>query len=132
MSNRRSLVLTLLLLSAALALPASSASAQIAPPAGPVTFCGEQATPAADSYTVVVDGGAPQPVTMSVPPAAACPASTTHSFALPAALFTVGTHRVTVIGANGFGSTTGPEYVVVVGIRPGAFTITSVVPPSGE
>lgn len=120
-----------LVLSLLLSLPASS-EAQIQPPSGPVTFCGTQAAPAANTYTVVVDGGAPQTLTMTAPPVAACPAGATHSFTLPAALFTVGTHRVTVVSTNSFGSTTGPEYSVVVGIRPGAFTVTAVIPPSGE
>lgn len=119
--------LILSLLSLLLWLPASS-EAQIQPPAGPVTFCGTQAAPVADSYSVVVDGGAPQPLTTTAP-VAACPAGATHSFTLPAALFPIGTHTVIVRATNTFGSTAGPAYQVVVGIAPGQFTVTAVIPP---
>ncbi len=132
MSNRRSLVLTMLLLLAALALPASSANAQIPVPSGPVLFCGTQAAPAADSYTVSVDDAAPVPLTMSATVDARCPAGDTHSFTLPASLFTVGTHTVRVRSVNAFGGTNGPAYNVTVGIAPGQFTITSVLPPQGQ
>lgn len=132
MSNRRSLVLTLLLLSAALALPASSANAQIAVPSGPVTFCGTQAAPVADTYTVQIDGGVAQPLTMAASLDARCPAGSTHSFTLPASLFAVGTHTVRVRASNEYGSTDGPAYTVTVGIAPGPFTVTSVLPPQGE
>lgn len=129
MSNRRNLVLTLLLLLAALALPASSANAQIAPPSGPVTFCVVQAPPPATSYEVAVDGGALAPLTMSATIDARCPAGATHSFTLPAALFTVGAHTVRLRAVNAFGATDGPAYAVEVGIAPGAATITAVIPP---
>lgn len=128
MSNRRNLVLTLLLLLAALALPASSADAQIPTPSGPVTFCGTQAPPTADTYTVVVDGAPAAPITMAPSVDSRCPAGSTHSFTLPANLFTVGTHTVIVRAVNQFGATDGPQYAVVVGIAPGAFTMTAVIP----
>jgi hypothetical protein len=113
----------------ALVVPALAGAQSIPPPTGPVTFCGTQAAPAATAYTVSVDGGAAAPLTMTAPPASACPSGATHSFTLPASIFTVGTHRVVVTAANSFGSTAGPEYQVVVGIRPGQFTVTAVVPP---
>mgnify|MGYP002786934914 CR=1 FL=1 len=113
-----------------LILPALAAAQQIPPPTGPVTFCGTQAAPAADSYRVQVDGGTPQPLTM-VAAAPSCPAGATHSFTLAASLFTVGKHSVRVTGTNAFGSTVGPEYIVTVGIAPGQFTVTAVVPPGG-
>lgn len=119
------------LLTAVIGIP-SFADAQIPPPTGPVTFCGTQAPPAATSYTVSVNGGAAAPLTMTAPPVAACPSGATHSFTLPASIFTVGTHRVVVTAVNSFGSTAGPEYVVVVGIRPGQFTVTAVIPPAGN
>lgn len=120
---------TLPLLVIALALSASAAEAQIPVPSGPVTFCGAQAAPAADSYTVSVDGGAAAPLTMSATPDSRCPAGTSHSFTLPAASFPVGTHTVTVRAVNAFGTTAGPAYTVTVGIAPGAFTVTAVIPP---
>lgn len=119
-----------LLLSLVLWLPASS-EAQIQPPSGPVTFCGVQAAPVADTYTVTVDSGAPQAITMAAP-VAACPAGATHSFTLPAALFPIGSHTLVVHGTNAFGSTTGQSYAVVVGIAPGQFTIIATIPPAGE
>lgn len=123
------IVLTLSLLLATLA---SSADAQIPVPSGPVTFCGTQAAPAADSYTVAVDGGAEAPLTMSATVDSRCPAGTSHSFTLPAAAFAVGQHTVRVRGTNAYGSTDGPVYTVTVGIAPGAFTVTAVLPPAGE
>lgn len=109
----------------------SSAEEQIQPPNGPVTFCGAQAPPAGDSHTVSVDGGPEQPVTLA-PPAAACPAGSTHSFTLPASLFPIGNHTVRVTSINAFGATAGPSYNVTVGIAPGQFTVTAVIPPAGE
>jgi hypothetical protein len=103
------------------------AAGQIPPPAGPVTFCGSQATPVPDSYTVSVDGGAQQALTMDASVNAGCPAGTTHSFQLPASVFTVGTHTVQVFATNVFGTTAGPVYSVQVGIAPGQFTITAIV-----
>lgn len=121
--------ISLLLVVFSLVLAASvSVQAQIQPPTGPVTFCGTQAAPAADSYTVTVDGGTPQSLTTTAP-VAACPAGSTHSFTLPAALFSVGTHQVVVRATNTFGATTGPAYQVIVGIAPGRFTVTAVIPP---
>ena len=114
------------------ALVASRAEAQQIPvPTGPVTFCGVQAQPAADSYLVTVDTAPAQPLTMDTPPNPACAAGET-SFRLPANLFTLGQHTVTVTSRNAFGSTVGPVFRVTVGIAPGQFTITSVIPPSGE
>jgi len=104
---------------------------QIPQPSGPVTFCGIQALPNAETYTATVDGGAAQAVTMDTTVAPACPGGTTHSFSLPANLFEIGSHTVQVTGTNPFGSTPGPSYSVVVGIAPGTFTITAVIPPSG-
>lgn len=106
---------------------ADAQSSQFPPPAGPVTICGTQTAPNADTYQLVFDGGAPEPVSLTAPDAA-CPAGSTHSFALPAARFTVGQHTLQVIATNAFGSTTGPAYTVTVGIAPGPFTITAVVP----
>lgn len=122
--------LLLVLCSLALAVPVT-VQAQIQPPSGPVTFCGTQAPPAADSYTVSVDGAAAQPLTVSAP-VAACPAGSTHSFTLPASLFPIGNHTVRVTSINAFGSTAGPDYNVTVGIAPGVFTVTAVIPPAGE
>ena len=126
----RPIVLALLLLLAPLA--ARSASAQIPPPSGPVTFCGTQALPAATSYTVAVDTATPAPLTMAATVAAACPAGATHSFTLAASLFPIGTHQVVVRSINAFGTTTGPAFTVTVGIAPGVFTITALIPPAGE
>lgn len=120
----------LVALSAVLLLPVLS-SAQIQPPSGPVTFCGTQAAPAADTYEVVVDGGPPAPLTMNTP-VAACPAGATHSFTLAANLFPIGNHSVVVRAVNPFGTTAGPSYAVTVGIAPGQFTVTAVIPPAGE
>lgn len=117
-----------LMIVAMIALATAAAAQQIPPPSGPVLFCGVQALPAGDTYTVRVDGGEPQPVTLTAPDAR-CPAGATHAFTLPASLFPIGDHSVQVIAANAFGATAGPVYAVVVGIAPGAFTITAVLPP---
>jgi len=117
----------LVALSAVLLLPVLS-SAQIQPPTGPVTFCAVQTPPTADSYTVSVDGGTALPTTFAAP-VAACPAGSTHSFTLAASLFPLGSHTIVVTATNAFGSTTGPQYSVVVGIAPGQVTITAVIPP---
>lgn len=98
-------------------------------PANPVVFCGVQANPAADSYQLSFDGGAMEPLTMDATKHTSCPASSTHSFSLPAARFTVGGHSVRVRGVNQFGSTDGPTYNVTVGIAPGQFTINTVITP---
>lgn len=111
----------------ALAMPA--AAQQIPQPSGPVTFCGTQGTPSADAYTVVVDGGEPTALVMGETVDARCPAGTSHSFTLPAALFPIGTHVVQVTATNAYGSTAGPSYSVTVGIAPGPFTIQAVLPP---
>lgn len=113
---------------AALWMPAR-ASAQIPVPSGPVTFCGTQAPPAADSYTVSVDGAPPVALTMSATVDARCPTGSTHSFTLAASLFPIGNHTVVVIAANAFGTTTGPSYAVTVGIAPGTFTLRAVLSP---
>lgn len=125
----RSLILTIALL-VAVAVP--TVAQQIPQPTGPVTFCGTQALPTADTYTVSVDGGAAQALTMSASVDARCPGGTSHSFTLPATLFPIGNHSVQVTAINQFGSTAGPTYSVTVGIAPGAFTITAVLPPAGE
>lgn len=122
----------LMALCAALLLPVSS-PAQIPVPSGPVTFCGTQAAPAASSYTVTVDAGAAQALTMTATVDSRCPQGSTHSFTLPASLFTVGAHSVRVTAVNTFGTTPGPVYSVTVGIAPGQFTVSAVLPPpAGE
>lgn len=108
----------------------ASAQSQFPPPAGPVTICGSQAAPNADSYQLVFDGGAPEAVTLTAPAAAGCPGGSTHSFTLPAARFTVGAHTLALIATNQFGSTTGPAFTVTVGIAPGPFNVTAVIPPA--
>jgi hypothetical protein len=100
-----------MLVIAALMLPASVAAQQIPAPSGQMVF----------------NGGAPEALAMDATTDAACPTGSTHSFRLPAARFTVGTHTVKVIATNAFGATDGPVYTVVVGIRPGQFTITAIV-----
>lgn len=112
---------------AVVGMPLAVSAQGIQPPTGPVVFCGTQALPAATSYTLSFDSGADEALTMDASVDAACPAGTSHSFKLPAARFTVGTHSVTVTATNQFGSTVGPAYSVVVGIAPGAFTITAVI-----
>lgn len=112
-----------------LALASVAAAQQIPVPTGPVTFCGVQAAPVADSYTVTIDGGAPVALTMDVTLNAACPAGSTHSFQVAAVSFAIGNHTLVVRGTNAFGSTVGPTYAVVVGIAPGQFTITALIPP---
>lgn len=110
-------------------LVASSAFAQqpIPPPAGPVLFCVAQTPPEATSYRLIVDGGAPQAVTMGAP-VAACPAGTTHTFTLPPATFPIGTHTVSVVSVNEFGETAGPVHTIVVGIKPGEARVVAVIP----
>ena len=112
-----------------LALASVGEAQQIPQPTGPVTFCGAQAAPAADSYTVAVDGGAPVALTMDATLHPACPAGSTHSFQVAAASFPIGNHTLVVRGTNAFGTTVGPAYAVTVGIAPGAFTISAVIPP---
>ena len=97
------------------------------PSFGPVVFCGTQATPNADSYQLVFNDGKPEPLTMDATVDAACPEGASHSFRLPAERFTVGSHTLTIVATNAFGTTEGPIYRVVVGIRPGQFTITAIV-----
>lgn len=115
-----------------LALASVSEAQQIPVPTGPVTFCGVQAAPVADSYTVAIDGGAPVALTMDAALNAACPAGSTHSFQIAAASFPIGNHTLVVRGTNAFGTTVGPAYAVTVGIAPGQFTITALIPPAGE
>lgn len=112
-----------MLLAASVALSAQ----QIPQPAKPVVFCGEQAAPAADTFQLVFNGGAPEALVMDTQKDAGCPASATHSFRLPASRFTVGKHTVKVTSVNAFGASDGPVYVVDVGIKPGQFTITAIV-----
>lgn len=113
---------------------ASSSEAQTIPlPAGPVLFCGNQGAPPADSYEVVINGAAAEPLTISVPPDAECPANTSSSFTLPSTRFQIGNHIIVVYAINQFGRTAGPEYQVQVGIAPGQYTIEFVkVLPPGE
>lgn len=98
----------------------------IPPPSGPVIFCGSQAAPAAVSYQLVFDGGAPEALTMDATKDPACAASDTNSFRLAASKFTVGTHTLLVKATNTFGTTDGDVYNVTVGIAPGKFTITAI------
>lgn len=114
---------------AILALIPTFANAQITPPTGPVLFCGVQAEPVPTSSTVSVDNGPAVPLTMDATLSTRCAPGSTHSFSLPAAQFPIGSHTVLVTSVNGFGSTMGNLYTVVVGIAPGAFTITAVLPP---
>jgi len=112
---------------------AAIAQTPIPPPSGPVIFCAEQTPPAADRYQLRFDGGALEPLTMdaALDPACASVSGATHSFRLPAARFTVGTHTLQVRATNAFGSTDGPVFSVVVGIAPGPLTIKAVIAPSG-
>lgn len=115
-----------------LALASVVEAQQIPQPTGPVTFCGVQAAPAADSYTVAVDGGTPVPLTMDAVLNPACPAGSTHSFQVAASSFPIGNHTLVVRATNAFGTTVGPTYAVTVGIAPGQFTISAVIPPGEE
>lgn len=119
------------LLFAAVLLIAAPVMAQVAmpPPTNPVVFCGTQATPNPDSYELLFDGGAAEPLTMDATMNTACPGGSTHSFSLPASRFTVGQHTLQVRATNVFGSTDGPVYNVTVGIAPGEFTINAVIAP---
>lgn len=113
----------------ALATARDASAQQFPPPTGPVTFCGTQTPPNADSYTLVFDGGAPEAVTLAAP-VAACPNGSTHSFTIPAARFTVGQHTVRIRATNAFDTTAGPIYTVTVGVAPGPFTVNAVIPPA--
>ena len=115
-----------------LALASGAAAQQIPQPTGPVTFCGVQAAPAADSYTVAVDGGAPVALTMEATLNPACPAGSTHSFQVAASSFPLGNHTLVVRATNAYGTTVGPTYAVTVGIAPGSFTINAVIGPQGD
>lgn len=123
------LLLLIMAVALATATPAM-AQQQIPPPTGPVVFCGAQAPPTADTYQMIFDGGTPEAVTMTAPDAG-CPVGSTHSYSVPASRFTVGSHTVQIRGTNQFGSTTGPSFTVVVGVAPGQFTTTGVIPPGG-
>lgn len=112
---------------ALLLFPAIVLAQNIPPPTNPVLFCGTQAAPAADTYMLVFDGGAPEPLTMDATKNALCPASSTHSFTLAASRFTVGQHTLVVRAVNAFGTTVGPVYNVLVGIAPGPFSIDAVI-----
>lgn len=109
-----------------------SAVAQIPQPSGPVVFCGVQAAPVAESYQLVFNGGTPEALVMDATIDPGCPVGSTHSFRLPAARFTVGKHEIRVTATNSFGATDGPAYSVVVGIRPGQFTITALIGGGGQ
>ncbi|MCL4848760.1 MAG: hypothetical protein KJ066_19600 [Acidobacteria bacterium] len=124
--RRRVLCLFLLL---AIAGPVAAQETPIPPPTGPVVFCGEQIAPTADTYALMFDGGAPEALTMDAAVEPACPVGTTHSFRVPAARFTVGQHTLAVRATNAYGTTDGPIYTVTVGIAPGPFSITAVIPP---
>lgn len=124
----RAIVMVMMMACGLCATPTDVAAQQIPPPTGPVVFCGVQAAPEADSYSVRVDGGEAQSIAF-VAALPECPSGSTHSFALDASMFPIGSHTVQVIAANAFGATEGPQYAVVVGIAPGQFAITAVIPP---
>jgi len=112
-------------------LPVSVQAQAIPPPTNPVIFCGSQAPPPAASYRLVFDNGTPETLVMDTTIASTCPTGTTHSFRIAASKFTVGQHTVKVQSINTFGTTDGPVYTVTIGVAPGPFTITALVPPSG-
>ena len=115
-----------------LLLGSATARAQaIPPPTNPLVFCGIQALPAPTSYTLIIDGGAPAPLVMDATKSPVCPAASTHSFVVPAAVFTLGLRTFVVTAINAVGPTVGPPYPITVGLAPGAFTITNVVLPGG-
>ncbi len=125
-STMRTRLLTLIVLACLAVTVDASAQSQFPPPADPVTICGTQAAPTADSYTLVFDGGAPEAVTLGAA-AAVCPVGSTHSFTLPAARFSVGAHTIQIRATNAFGTTAGPVHAVTVGIAPGQFSVTAVI-----
>lgn len=108
----------------ALSLPAFGQA--IPTPSNPVAFCGTQASPSADAYQLIFDGGAPESLTMDSTKNPACPAGSTHSFSVAASRFVPGQHVLMVRGVNPFGATDGPVYVVTVGVAPGQFTIDTM------
>lgn len=117
------------LLSALLVLlvPTFVEAQAIAPPTGPVLFCGTQNQPVATSYELVFNGGTPEPLNMDTAVHSQCPAGRTHSFQLPASRFPIGEHKLIIRANNQFGSTSSTTaYTVVVGIAPGEFTINDV------
>lgn len=128
----RSILLSTIVLGLLMSALPASASAQFTPPSGPVLFCFTQAPPEPASWQTVTDNGTAAPMTPTAPAVAACPSAATHSFTLPAAPFTIGTHTVMIRTINSFGPTNGPVYTVVVGIAPGAGTIIAVIPPPAE
>lgn len=106
----------------------AAAQVSMPPPANPVTVCGTQAAPAASSYQLVFDGGAPEAVTVATPPDARCPSGSSGSFTVPASRFTLGDHTIRLIPTNAFGSNmASPAFPVAVGLAPGPFTVTAVL-----
>lgn len=127
----RVLVVTFLLLVAARA----TAQTQIPPPSNPIAFCFNQPAPAADTWELVFDGGAPEPLAMVPastpgPTTAFCQskgATFTHSFSIPATRFPPrpAPYVVTVRSLNAIGATVGVPYEVTVGLKPGQGSITA-------
>jgi hypothetical protein len=134
----KKLVTTLFfILCPALVITANAQTTQIPPPSSPVAFCGVQAAPAADSFKLVFDGGAPEDVTMVTPADSTAivsycnqnaPAGWTHAFTMSAARFSVRQTPYTVFiqSTNAFGTTSGVTYSILVGMAPGQLTITRV------
>jgi hypothetical protein len=116
-------------------LVASCVSAQTTitlsePPIAPVTICVKQNLPAAASWTVSMDGGAAQSVALTTPAnAAKCAAGDSHSYTLPSAGFTAGTHTLRMTAVKGTKTKQGPLTTVIVeDPEPGEPVITNVVP----
>jgi hypothetical protein len=107
-------------------------------PTAPVTICVKQNLPMAASWTVSVDGGTAQAVTLASPAnVEKCAASDSHSFTLPASHFTVGTHTLRLTAIRGSKTKQGPSFTVIVEeTEPGEPVITGVVasvtPPTGQ
>jgi hypothetical protein len=100
------------------------------PPTAPVTVCIKQNLPSAASWTVSVDGGAAQSVALTTPAnTAKCAAGDSHSYTLPSAGFTAGTHTLRMTAIKGTKTKQGPLTTVIVeDPAPGEPVITNVVP----
>jgi hypothetical protein len=133
--TRRTIVSLLALATIALAAPAV-AQTTIPPPANPLVYCVNQPAPPADSWELVFDGGAPEPIAMT-PATTAGPATTfceanapvfTHSFTLPASRFPPrqAPYVAIVRALNAFGLTVGVPHSVSIGIAPGQPSVTAV------
>lgn len=121
------LLVLLLLITPTFTAPAA-AQGQIPPSAGLLLFCGVQATPAPDARTVLVDDVAVVPAPTFVANDARCTNPAHVAFTLPAGPFSVraAPYRVVVVASNAFGTTPGQEFLVTIGVAPGAFTIAEV------